>query len=200
MPLAAPVTTAVRFASCIRRVTTVLLVPQRRLLIWTDEFQRSVVQATEAQAQDITEIVLMRFPGGVPPLARNSVEGALDIAGSQRHCRLYGQEPVWSPRGALNVAMFVHVVQQAADILRDQFALQGPRCIGVAECQRQVGHIAEHSAAIGQRFSEIDRNAINDDLCAAHRFQHKTGGCDNDVCIEFGAEASRMPVVVKRST
>ena len=90
-------------------------------------------------------------------------------------------------RRALAVAVLVHVVEQPADVLAGQVALERPRGVRVAEREGQVRHAAEHHALVGHRLGELDVAAVDGELHAAERQQVEAGGGDDQVGLELGA-------------
>src|SRR3954468_16532727 len=137
IPPAAPVTTAVRFASlmllAIDRASCGLLLGRG-----TPERHRAVIHSAQPQRRQIERIVLAQPPGLFGPLFWEDGSCPLDIARGQADCGfLYDGRiaPAWHAPG---IPLRVHVVQKTADVLCRKLTLQRPRRIRVAESNRQV--------------------------------------------------------------
>ena len=74
---------------------------------------------------------------------------------------------------ALPISVLVHVIEQPADVLAGEVALERPRGVGVAERHRHVGHAAEHHALVAHRLGQLDLAAVDRELCppSASRFR-----------------------------
>ena len=78
-------------------------------------------------------------------------------------------------------ALVLHVRQQALDQVADQVHAQGPAVPEVAERVGHVRHAADHDAAPGQPFGEVDRGAVDGERDVAEDREVEAGGGDHDV-------------------
>ena len=163
------------------------------------EAHRAVVDRAELQREDVERVVLVEPPRGLRALLGELVDRAQHVAGGEVDERLLGDRRVVVVGRALAVAVLVHVVEQAADVVAGEVALQRPRGVGVAERDRQVGHAAEHHALVAHRLGDLDLAAVDGDLHAAERQQVQAGGGDDQVGLELGAGLELEPVSVNVS-
>ena len=56
------------------------------------------------------------------------------------------------------------MVQEPADVARDELGLERPRRVRVADREREVRHVAEHHALVVVGAREIDARAVDDEL------------------------------------
>ena len=133
-----------------------------------------------ANGHHIHEVVLVDAPRPAVALPGQHAGGALHVARREveEWHGLHGWVNVW--RGGA-VAVAIHVTQQPADVFGGQVRLERPRCIGVAEGQHEIGHIAEHHAFVGHRLSRAARHAIHGDDDVAQHVQLQSGGHHHDV-------------------
>jgi len=106
--------------------------------------------------------------------------------------------PARGLRGALLVAVGVHVLEQSADVLGDQVALQRPRGVGVSDREREFG-TPRASFPCSPRVRHVELLAVHADLHAAEEQQVQPGGRDHDVGVELGPEAELDPFRVNLS-
>ena len=76
----------------------------------------------------------------------------------------------------------VHVIQESANVLRDEVTLQRPRRICITDSESKVGHVAEHHAFVDERLRHHNGCAVDDELHSAEQFQHEARGRHDDVC------------------
>src|SRR5689334_12091261 len=94
--------------------------------LFSNELQHAVLEAAEAQVQQVARVVLVQLPRHLRAGLREGVDRALHVARGEIDDRLLGHARVVAPRRALTVAVAVHVVDQPAGVLRDEVALQRP--------------------------------------------------------------------------
>src|SRR6266702_6901780 len=97
------------------------------------ELHCPVVHSREAELQQIQRIILMQLPRPLRALLRKYVLCPLDVAGAEINRRLFRNRFIALARRAAGKFARVHVLQQAAHILRRQIGFQGPGSVGVAK-------------------------------------------------------------------
>ena len=140
-----------------------------------------------AQAHQVEGVVLVQLPrrlaspawGTSPwPAARSRRRSRARARGSMFGSSLRGV--AWRGAGP------AHVVEQPADVLAGQVALQRPRGVGVAERRGQVRHAVVHHALVGQRLAEVDRRAVDGELRSRPAPRScRPGGGDDDVGVQL---------------
>jgi hypothetical protein len=73
------------------------------------------------------------------------------------------------------------MLQQFADKITYQISAQGPGSAKIAEDPNHIGNAGKHHAAIGHRFMEIERLAINFKGDIAEDIQIETSSSNNDI-------------------
>jgi hypothetical protein len=99
----------------------------------------------------------------------------------QRHVRVLGTQGGDDHGGAL----LLHVRQQPAHELADQVGPQRPAVAEVAEHVGHVRHAADHDAAPGHAFGEVDRLAVDGERDPTEEAEVEAGGGDDDVRLEL---------------
>src|ERR1700685_4053467 len=184
MPLAAPVTIAVRLLRFIRSGKVWSSRGPARLAKPL-ELERAVIDRAEAQGDDVEGVVLVHPPGLLRPLLRQQVFRSLDVARGEGQRRLVRHRRVAPPRGADRVAVAIHVVEEPAEVIVDQIGFEGPGGVRIAENRRQIRDVAEHHALVDRRAPHFDRLAVDLDLNPAHQPQLESGRGDDDVGFEL---------------
>src|SRR3954468_21466054 len=145
IPPAAPVTTAVRFASlmilAIDRASCGLLLGRG-----TPERHRAVIHSAQPQRRQIERIVLVQPPRLPRPLLWEDGSCPLDIARGQADRGFLYDGRIATAWHAPHIPLRVQVVHKTVDVLCRELTLQRPRRVRVAEGNRQVWDIAEHHA------------------------------------------------------
>ena len=154
---------------------------------WGGKHHRTVLQGTESQREDVERVVLIEPPRRLRPLLGEPVDGALDVARGEIDERLFSNARVAVFRRALPVTARVHVVEQAADVLAGEIALERPRRVRVAERQ-SPGSAPRRASCPCSSWSWRDRPAaVDDELDAAQRQELEAGGGDDHVGLELRA-------------
>src|ERR1700741_669120 len=148
MPFAAPVITAVLPARRMRSATSHRL---RRSL----ELHRAVLYTPISHHRKILYVILMQTPGRLRSLTRQRVERAQNISRVKVDHGFLDDVRIVDARGADGKAVMVHVIQESANILGDEVTLQSPRCICIADCEGEIGDVAEHHAFVDQRLRHL---------------------------------------------
>ncbi len=55
---------------------------------------------------------------------------------------------ILNTRRAIRILVLVQVIQKSAHVLRGEITFQGPRCVGVADGEGEVGNIAKHQSFV----------------------------------------------------
>src|SRR5215472_2667398 len=162
IPLAAPVTTAVRSRRIIRLGMKFARVSNGvRWFLQTAELQRAVVDFAESEIEQVQRVVLAEPPGLSGSLFGHDVARTLDVAGSEIERRLLDDAGITSARRADIVALLIHVIQQAADILRDEIGFQRPGGVDIAEGGGEVRDVTVHQTFVAQGSRDVRRNTID---------------------------------------
>src|SRR5262249_20173192 len=88
-------------------------------------------------------------------------------------------------RHALSIAVTLHIIQKAADVLSSEIAFQRPRGIRVAEGRSDIWYVTVHYSFVGHRLRQFHWRTVYYQLQPAHQLQHQPCGCYNDVGIEL---------------
>src|SRR6204780_4958952 len=150
MPLAAPVTIAVRPLRFIRSGNAWPSCGPARLAKPLS-LERAVIDRAEAQGDDVEGVVLVHPPGLLRPLLRQQVFRSLDVARGEGQRRLVRHRRVAPARGTDRVAAAIHVVEEPAEVIVDQIGFEGPGGVRIAENRRQIRDVAEHHALVDRR-------------------------------------------------
>ena len=130
----------------------------------------------------------MQPPGFSGALLWQQVAGALHVARGEAEKGLRWHRRV-APRHCAAVAVALHVAQQPADVAGGQVGLQRPRRIGVAEGERQIGHVAEHHALVDHGLAGIEWPPVDGQRHIVQHVQLQAGGQHHDIGREFLAAA-----------
>lgn len=150
------------------------------------KFHRAVIHGAEAQTPYVAQIVLVHLPGVVGTLTRQHIVCASYVArGEFRQYWFFDNGLIQESGDTLGVRVPIHVVQDPAQALRDEFALQRPGGVDVAEDEGQVGDILVHHPSIDERPGQIYRNIIDEELYPTHELHSQTCGGYNNICHQF---------------
>ena len=146
-----------------------------------------MIQPAPTQAEDVAQVILVDAPWRSRALFGPVVGASLNVAGTEVfHPGSRGRQGA-APGSHLANAFPVHGVQRPADECSDQVSFERPRCIDVAEDEREIGNAREHQALVLQSLAGIDGLTVNDQIDAAVQLQYKAGRGDDNVGFEFHA-------------
>lgn len=155
--------------------------------------QHAVLDTAEADHEEILEIVLVNLPRRARALPGQQMLRAQHIAGGEveERPRLDAGLPA---RHGDRLAVTVHVFEQPADIAGGKVGLERPGRVGVAECHREVGHVAEHHALVGHGLARQDRLSVDRQRDAAQHLEFQAGRDYHDVGGERAAVGQLYPL------
>src|SRR5215468_5285571 len=90
------------------------------------EFQHAVVERSESKRHDVAQVVLIYAPGLARPLSGQLVHCPLKIARGEIDRRETLNCWIGNARSARNVAVLLHVVEQATNVVADEVSLERP--------------------------------------------------------------------------
>jgi hypothetical protein len=83
------------------------------------------------------------------------------------------------------VAVYVHVLEQAAQVGAGDVGLQGPRRVGVADYPSQVGNLLQKHTFIGHLVAQLARLAVHRQFHSTQHLQVDARRRDDDVGFQF---------------
>src|SRR5471032_2483858 len=155
------------------------------------ELHDTVAQGAEPERRKIEQVVLMVLPRLVKPLLGQDVRRPLNIPGREVNGGQRTHFIVPQSRYTNIVVSCLHVIHEAADILRNQLGLQGPRSVGIAERRRQIRYVSIHHALVRHRISEGNLAPVNGDHRSTEHLEFQPRSGNHQVGVEMLAASQQ---------
>src|SRR6185503_7156772 len=162
------------------------------------ELHRAVVHAPVPHHRKIFHVVLVQTPRCLRSLTWKRVQRAQDITRIEVDDRLIADVRIVHTRRAHRITVTVHVVQEPANILRSEIALQRPRRVCVANREREVRYVAEHHSLVDQCLRQVDSCVVDYELHSADDLEYEARGRHDDVWVELPAGFEQETVFGER--
>src|SRR5258706_2944371 len=162
------------------------------------EHHGTVLDAAHLQGPVVAQVALVDLPREPRALLREAIGRALDVDRGEVEQRPGSDRRAPVDRRGLAHAGRAQVVDETADVTAGEVALERPRCVRVADGDREVRHALDHHPLVGQPGSEVDGLAVDRKLDPAEEQQLDAGRGDDDVGLELGARPQPHPLLGER--
>src|SRR5258707_11352 len=116
----------------------------------------------------------MKLPGLLGALFGKDVAGPLNISGREVNRGLLRNGWITSAWRAVVITSRVHIIQEAAYVLRSQIGFQRPGGVGVSKSRSQIRNFAVHHAFVGHCSRRSGRNTVASNDLQRHDVQRNS--------------------------